>query len=203
MPNIFFQPELDLRDVVETTIFTIRHAADQIRQFDHGAIALRFVPKCDSAYDWLGCYRDKKDGDTDVDFVYSVKPGESKTRPAGWRGNPNNLGVACAGYAMQKIEGCARALVNGYGRCSDDLPDELAIPGTCNSRGGLCYDILSPSGGLWMRVYVAVSGATGDEDKWCAAIATNAALEQCFQAIHACRIVAPSNYDPTTVDLPN
>lgn len=83
MPNIFFQPELDLRDVVETTIFTIRHAADQIRQFDHGAIALRFVPKCDSAYDWLGCYRDKKDGDTDVDFVYSVKPGESKTRLAG------------------------------------------------------------------------------------------------------------------------
>lgn len=54
-----------------------------------------------------------------------------------------------------------------------------------------------------MRVYVAVSGATGDEDKWCAAIATNAALEQCFQANHACHIVAPSNYDPTTVDLPN
>ncbi len=214
MPRMQF----DFQEFNDTIIQTIRYAASQIADFDEGAIALRYVGKSPSIARWLGEYNvDGVDNDpnVDVDLIYSVVPGSPKTRSAGWRGDPERREVACAGYAMLKLEGCAYAMVHGYGRCSDDMPKECETDGRVSGRGAMCFDLYPPEDehGIiaddqlaegeqpWLRVYVAVSGATGPEDKWCAWQAI-CALEQLLCTADPDRIVAPAyepNFDEITL----
>lgn len=181
----------------EMIIQTIRYATSQIDSFDEGAIAVRYVAKSPSIAGWLGGHNVgaigtgngiENDPNVDLDLVYSVVPGSPKTRSAGWRGDPDRREVACAGYAMLKLEGCAYAVTHSHGRCSDDMPKECETDGRVSSRGAVCFDLYPPEdeNGIitddqlvegehpWLRLYVAVSGATGPEDKWCAYQAINA-----------------------------
>ncbi len=214
MPHMQF----DFQEFNDHLIRTIRYAASQIADFNEGAIALRYVGKSPSIARWLGEYNvDGVDNDpnVDVDLIYSVVPGSPKTRSAGWRGDPERREVACAGYAMLKLEGCAYAMVHGYGRCSDDMPKECETDGRVSGRGAMCFDLYPPEdehGTIaddqlaegeqpWLRVYVAVSGATGPEDKWCAWQAI-CALEQLLCTADSDRIVAPAyepNFDEITL----
>lgn len=215
----------------DTVIAAIRYAASQILEFKEGAIALRYVAKDPVTATWIGssrseaneqpCYGTLVNNDTatdpnvDVDLVYSVVPGNPKTRAAGWRGDPNSPEVACAGYAMLKLEGCAYAVVHGYGYCSDDMPEEFVTDGRVNGRGAVCFDIFpyQIDGGIipdekatleppCLRLYVAVSGATGEEDKYCAYQTIHALIELFFGECSAGEIKAPDympNFDEITL----
>lgn len=214
MPHMQF----DFQEFNDHLIRTIRYAASQIADFNEGAIALRYVGKSPSIARWLGGYNVgsvDNDPNVDVDLIYSVVPGGPKTRSAGWRGDPERREVACAGYAMLKLEGCAYAMVHGYGRYSDDMPKECETDGRVSGRGAVCFDLYPPEDehGIiaddqlaegeqpWLRVYVAVSGATGPEDKWCAWQAI-CALEQLLCTADPDRIVAPTyepNFDEITM----
>lgn len=181
----------------EMLVHTIRYATSQIDSFDEGTIAVRYVAKSPSIAGWLGGHNVgaigksggiESDPNVDLDLVYPVVPGGRKTRAPGWRNDPNRCEVACAGYAALKLEGCAYAVVHGYGRCSDDMPAECETDGRVNGRGAICFDLYPPEDekGIiaddqlaegeqpWLRIYIAVSGATGPEDKWCAYQAINA-----------------------------
>lgn len=191
-------------DLQRKIVQHVRAAAARISDFEEGAIAVRFVAKTPEAARWLGNpVADISDANTDVDFVHSIVPGKPKTRRPGWRGDPQSQEVACAGYVMLKLEGCARAVISGYGYCSDDLPPKLAVDGRVASRGAMCFDIMPfnhTTGELlsdepWLRIYVGVSGATGEEDKWCAYHAWNAIVEA-TGASHARHIRHPEKYDP-------
>lgn len=182
----------------------IRAAAAKIADFEEGAIAVRFLAKTPEAAAWLGDPRAcVDDTDVDVDFIHSIAPGKPKTRRPGWRGDPQNREVSCAGYVMLKLEGCARAVIGGHGYCSDDLPPQLKAEGRVNSRGAMCFDVMPfdrSTGELlsddpWLRIYVGVSGASGIEDKWCAYHAWDAIVEA-TGASAAGHIRHPANYDP-------
>lgn len=213
MPHMQFT----FQEFNETLIQTIRYATSQIDSFDEGAIAVRYIAKSPSIAGWLGEHNVgaigkpggvEQDPNVDLDLVYSVIPGGPKTRTPGWRGDPNHREIACAGYAALKLEGCAYAVVHGYGRCSDDMPAKFNTDGRINSRGSICFDLYPPEdeNGIitndqlaedehpWLRLYVAVSGATGPEDKWCAYQSINALQQLLCTADPNC-IVAP-DYEP-------
>lgn len=214
----------------EVIISAIRFAASSIRDFEEGTIALRYAAKDPVTAAWIGSHSTTDDqphygtlvnNDTvtdpnvDVDLVYSVVPGNPKTRAAGWRGDPNNPEVACAGYAALKLEGCAYAVIHDYGYCSDDMPEEFVTDGRVNSRGAVCFDIFpyQIDNGIipdekadieppCLRLYVAVSGATGEEDKYCAYQAIHALIELFFDECSAGEIKAPEytpNFDEITL----
>lgn len=206
----------------EILVRTLRHATDQIDSFAEGAIAIRYVAKSPAIAGWLGGHNVggigvpsgiENDPDVDLDLIYSVVPGGRKTRAAGWRGDPSRYEVACAGYAALKLEGCAYAVVHGYGHYSDDMPAEFNTDGRVNGRGSVCFDIYPPEDeyGIisddqlaegehpWLRIYIAVSGATGPEDKWCAYQAISA-LQQLLGTPDPNCIVGPS-CEPSTDEI--
>lgn len=158
----------------------IRGEAATIPDFKTGAIVLSFVVKSDGGNQFLGGFCDEGDSNVDVDLTYSIRPGSPKTRPNGFRGNTEGE-VACRGYAALKIEGCAYAVRNNLGRRSCDMPDEAISWGRENDRGAVCFDIMrqKPLRGceLFLRLYVAVSGASGKEDERCALAAGNVLKE--------------------------
>lgn len=180
----------------------IRYATRKIPDFRDGAIVIRYVGLCEDANYWLNMpVRQNDDPKVDLDYVFPAQPGGRKTRAAGWRDNPENLELSCAGVAMDMIEGCARAIVRNLGRCSDDLPDLYLTPGSSNRQGALCFDIDVPRmaeeedsslkhGDTFLRIYVAVCGATPEEDKRCAYEAF-AVLRHLLSGTDAC-IVSPS-----------
>lgn len=182
----------------------VRAAARQISDFEEGAIAVRFVAKCYEAVEWLGKIEAAAgDTDVDVDFIHSIIPGKSKTRSAGWRGDPTREAVACAGFVMLKLEACAKAVIGGYGYSSDSLPSSEVVEGQYAGPGAMCFDIMPFDGRTgevlskdpWLRIYVGVSGATGEEDKWCAYHAWQA-IVKCADASHASHIRRLENYNP-------
>ncbi len=165
----------NLRDAIRAEIATID-------DFKEGAIMLSFVVKSDIANEFLDypCGY-KSEDNVDVDFVYSARPNSPKTRHNGFRGMTDGE-VACRGYAALKIEGCCYAVRNGFGRRSCDMPDEAITWGRENDRGAVCFDINLENPGYFMdgngddhehdplilRIYIAVSGASGAEDERCA-----------------------------------
>lgn len=191
----------------------IRTAVAQIPDFREGAIAVRFVVKSEAAAAWLLGDADVTTpprADTDLDFVFSVVPGGAKTRQAGWRDCDEE--IACAGYVMLKLEGCARAMLRCAGRSSKSLPDLLVIEGSSNAPGAVCFDVerfavdsdgnIDPNqfGRLLLRIYVGVSGATGAEDEHCA-LAAQAAIENFVIKSPACDalcVVGPGDVECVT-----
>lgn len=170
---------------------TIRARAATIPDFETGAIMLSFVVKSDDGNQFLGGFCEEGDSNVDVDLIYSVRPNSPKTRPNGFRGMTDGE-VACRGYAALKIEGCAYAVRNNLGRRSCDMPDEAISWGRENDRGAVCFDIMrcleiynssystlleTHDPDLFLRVYIAVSGASGKEDEWCALAAADALKE--------------------------
>lgn len=160
----------------------------KIPDFRDGTIAIRFEGMNDAAIAWLyGLpYRDYNAHDGTLhDHVFKATVSGSTTRPAGWRDDPENIEVNCAGYVMLKLEACAYAVTHGLGRCSDDMPESAEIYGRAADPGAVCFDLVSDlndndnppltalpelqrTGQHWLRIYVGVSGATGAEDKECA-----------------------------------
>lgn len=154
----------DLRDA-------IRAEAAKITDFEEGAMVLSFVVKSEDANEFLGGFSDPEDSNVDIDFTYGIRRRSPKTRKNGFRGRTDGE-VACRGYAILKIEGCAYAVRNNLGRRSCDMPDEAVAWGRENDRGAVCFDIMYDDAdgedNLFLRLYVAVSGASGEEDERCA-----------------------------------
>lgn len=163
MGKTFFELANNLRNAIRTRATTIP-------DFKTGAIMLSFVVKSDDGNQFLGGFCGEDDSNVDVDLVYSIRPNSAKTRPNGFRGMTDGE-VACRGYAALKIEGCAYAVRNNLGRRSCDMPDEAISYGRENDRGAVCFDIVRQDFNNrepFLRLYVAVSGASGKEDEWCA-----------------------------------
>lgn len=156
----------------------IQAKAANVPDFNHGAIVIRFVPYTETARLFLGGF----DTDCEIELSYHIKPVigfeqgvTSYTRPAGWRGDDSNPEVNCRSYADLKIGAAAYALKHNYGRRSSDIPNAYNTYGRENSRGCVVFDIQSSTGSYdnvvqknHLRVYVSVSGATGEEDEICA-----------------------------------
>ncbi|MCL2085749.1 hypothetical protein FWH09_02340 [Candidatus Saccharibacteria bacterium] len=149
----------------------------KISDFNNGAIVMRFVPFNASAQKFLGGF----DEDAEIELSYHIKPvgfGQketSYTRPAGWRGK--DFEVNCRDYADLKIGACAYALHNNLGRRASDMPEDAETYGRVASTGCVVYDVErvetlgyseTPELVPFFRIYVAVSGATGEEDEICA-----------------------------------
>lgn len=157
-------PDFTLNDYV---IDAVRFAASQIRDFKQGAIVLRYIP-APEAIGWFG-------PNVYVNLTYSIVPDGTTTRAAGWRGNPDNPEIDCARDAALKLEGCAFAVAHKHGRCSDDLPDDAVADNMSNDSGAVCFDLIHNERGnpstedrLYLRLFISVSGATGEENKYCA-----------------------------------
>ncbi|MDR1197141.1 MAG: hypothetical protein LBL08_02620 [Candidatus Nomurabacteria bacterium] len=149
--------------LVEGIVGAIRGEANKIPDFEYGAIAIRLIAKDYAANKLLGGIFVELDADRD--HLFGIKPGAPKTRPAGWRGRKEE--AACGGYVYLKLEGCARAVILGYGRRSSDLPDELVTIGRVNTPGAACYDIQKHKLHGQIRIYLGVSGADPLEDEKC------------------------------------
>lgn len=176
--------QLTIQELVRRIISEIQAEAAKIPDFDDGAIRLLFVPKCNVAVDYLGGFGT----DCEIDFGFPIKEGANHTRPAKWRGDEDREECGCYGYAALKIEGCAYALRNNLGRRSCDMPEENETWGRANDRGCVVYEIfITERFGIadasppkpYFRLYVAVSGATGDEDERCALTAGNILQQWC------------------------
>lgn len=158
----------------------IRLEATKVLDFDNGAIRVLFVPQCEDANSFLGGFGI----DCKIDLGYAIKEGASCTRPA----RDDHKEFACYGYAAEKIDGCAYALQNGLGRRSCDIPESAETWGRVNDKGCVVYDILMTKRfGIadtsppisYLRVYIAVSGATSREDELCALAAGGVLQKWC------------------------
>ncbi len=157
----------------------IRAKAAEIPDFNNGAFRLLFVPKCEDANSFLGGFGIG----CEIDFGFAIKDGGKRTRPA----IDGHKECACYGYAAEKIEGCAYALRNNLGRYSDDMPESAETWGRASDKGCVVYEIFANEVGimddslskLYLRVYVAVSGATGKEDQQCALVAGDILQQWC------------------------
>lgn len=162
----------DLRNGIRNAI---RVEVATIPDFEEGAIMLCFVVKSKSANIVLGCPCDDGELNADVIYAYSARPNSPKTRKNGFRGMTDGE-VACLGYAALKNEGCCYAVRNNLGHRSSDMPDEAVTWGRVNDRGTVCFDVIYngptpigyPNKYLFLRIYITVSGASGEEDERCA-----------------------------------
>lgn len=171
-----------IQDLTRRLVTTIQTEAAKITDFDNGAIRLLFVPKCETAVNYLGGFGI----DCEIDFGFPIKQGASHTRPAKWRNKEDREECDCYGYAALKIEGCAYALRNDLGRRSCNMPESAETWGRASDQGCVVYDIFiverfgpadDPQLKHYFRLYVAVSGATGEEDEQCA-LASSEVLQQ-------------------------
>lgn len=190
-------------------IRSLRRAASCIPDFEEGAIAIRFVSKCQAAELWMGGPKTgENEENVDLDFVVPVRPGGRKTRSAGWRDQPECSEMACAGVVMEMLEGCARAVIKDLGRTSDCLPDVWVIPGTSNRKGAICLDIDLPKGhldashspshsmGHFLRLYIGICGATPDEDHRCVFAAALPTLLEALEGSGAGVVSPPDPFRP-------
>lgn len=134
----------------------------RIPDFKHGAIQFLFVPKCKKADRMMFAIG----RDCERKFIFPSRDGYGHTRPSGFRDSEESE-CDCSGYAALKIQGAAFALKNGYGSKSQDMPDADITWGRENDPGAICFLVFKKAR-LFMRVYVAVSGASGQEDQKCA-----------------------------------
>lgn len=170
-----------IQSLVKEITNAVQEEAKKVPGFDNGAIRILFSPKCSAANSFLGEFTPK----CELDFGYPIKPGGSHTRPA----DENQDECDCYGYAALKIGGCVYALKNNLGRRSSDMPNEAETWGRTNDRGCIVYDIYytsrfgpaddDPIPDHYLRLYVAVSGASGEEDERCALAAGNILQEWC------------------------
>lgn len=176
--------KLTIQELTRSIVDAIQAEAVKVPDFDNGAIRLLFVPKCETAVDFLGNFGP----DCEIDLGFPIKKGASHTRPAKWRGDVDRKECDCYGYAALKIEGCAYALRNNLGRHSCDMPEEAETWGRASDKGCVVYDIsivkgfwftYNPSLKHYFRLYVAVSGALGDEDERCALAAGDVLQQWC------------------------
>lgn len=160
-----------LRELLKGMVEVIQAKAATVPDFNNGAIRILMVPKNPFAEEWLGGFS-LPGSPCEIDFGYVIKKGGSHVRPAGWRGNPEKGEVDTYGYAALKVEAAAYVVKNGLGYRSADLPADAVIPGRKASQGCVVFEVSSKlsgySTGLVLRVYVAVSGGTGEEDELCA-----------------------------------
>ena len=176
--------KLTIQELVKKIVDAVQAQAKKILNFDNGAIRLLFVPKCGMADDFLGGFGPN----CEIDFGFPIKKGTSHIRPAKWRGKEDRKECDCYGIAALKIAGCAFALRNNLGRRSSDMPTYAITLGRINDRGCVVYEIfISNRYGIpdhppyrdYMRIYVAVSGAMGDEDEQCALAAGRVIQQWC------------------------
>lgn len=176
--------KLTAQELIRNIVNAVQLEATKIPDFDNGAIRLLLVPQCGLAVDYIGGFGI----DCEVDLGFPIKKGGNRTRPAKWRGDEDRKECGCYGYAALKIEGCAYALRNHLGRRSSDMPESAETWGRTNSRGCVVYDIFiterfgitdSSKPKPYFRLYVAVSGATGEEDEQCALAASGILQQWC------------------------
>ena len=179
LENIKEDKEMDksFKELRDRMLRAVRAEVAKIKGFTNGAIKFQFVVKSRESYDFLGYPSYEYELDVDVASVYSVKPNFPKTLYL-----ENGDEVSCAGFAALKIEGCCHAVHYGTGRRSSDMPEEAVAPGRVREKGAVCFDIMCQKPPylyefLFLRVYVAVSGATGVEDERCALAAGPAIKE--------------------------
>jgi hypothetical protein len=164
-----------IQTLARRIVNAVQAEAGKIPDLDNGAIRLLFVPKCGTADGYFGHFG----LDCELGLVFPIKEGASHTRPAKWRGKEDRKECNCSGYAELKIQGCAYAHNHDLGQRSCDMPEEAVTWGRTNDRGCVVYDVYTtdteslsvadnPTPMHAFRVYVAVSGATGDEDEQCA-----------------------------------
>ena len=147
----------DLKKAVQTAIA-------KIPDFKHGAVQFLFVPNCEKANRMMfgiGMDCERK-------FIFPARPGYGHTRPAGYRGNREKE-CDCSGYAALKIQGAAFAYKNHMGNRSQDMSTTYLTWGRENDPGAVCYALFDYKSKPFMRLYVGVSGADGNEDQECAA----------------------------------
>lgn len=178
----------------------IRAEAQKNVRFKYGAMRFLFCPKSEDARKYLGGFDEDF---VDIDVAAHIESGKSMTLPAGyWIDGAGE--VDCYGYAGMKIQGCAYAVNNGFGRRSSDCPEGAVIPGRCKSRGAVVFDLQEMVGygydtntTTWLRVYVAVSGGTGEMDARCALtvqpILETFAKSKCLGKDHQFFIVGPES----------
>jgi len=164
--------KITVQNLARNIVNAIQTEVEKIPGFDNGAIRLLFVPKCPEAVEYL-CGFGK---DCELDLVFPAKKGGKHVRPAGFRGS-NEPECDCYGDTATKVGGCAYARKKGYGRYSSDMPEKAITHGRTNDKGCIVFDIyitdktetkVSPLPIDYFRLYVAVSGAMGDEDEQCA-----------------------------------
>lgn len=164
---------LTVQSLASKIVDAIQEEIAKIPEFDNGAIRLLFVPKCNEAANKIGGFGLH----CELGLSFPVKKGSSHTRPAGWRGDSSESECDCNGYAALKIGGCAYAIKNGFGYRSRDMPTSAVTWGRENDPGCVAYDICyisrfgvadSSKPSIYVRIYISVSGATGEEDERCA-----------------------------------
>ncbi len=172
---------LERDEVISSVVQAGQEAAGEISQFREskkGALILMAVPLHQTADVWLGGLSERDDRGRLVNvneyvWVRPVQPGGSHTIM--WR-NPETgetEPVNCMAYAMAKIAYLSRLVKEGIINKSEDPEGEkfLEENGYSLHRGAV-GTTLYYAGMEFMRFYVAVSGATEDEDLKCAAAAT-------------------------------
>lgn len=160
--------------LIEDIVAAVQADIATVPDWECGAIHLLIVPKCDEARRFIG----GPAGNPEIEFTFPAKPGFSHTRPAGWRGDPDECD--CAGYAKLKTQGTAYAFKHGYGYRSRDMPDSAVTWGRENDAGGIVFVIkhqvgetalmgqvvrVPPKTTDFMRIYVSSSGADSLEDE--------------------------------------
>ena len=163
--------KLTIQELSEKMKYAVREKALDFPGFDYGSMRFLFVAQCNKAVNFLGGFGK----DCHIDLGYPIKLDGSHTRPA--QPDLNEKECACYGYAANKIEGCACALRNNYGRRSCDMPEKDETWGRVSDQGCIVYDVYyvdrfgitdDPKPEHYLRIYVSVSGATGQEDEYCA-----------------------------------
>jgi|GEM_PF-1836218 len=181
------ESRLMFSNLIKDIVDAVQAEIEKIPDFNSGAIRLQFAPKCDEAAEnitgfGLLC---------ELGLSFPVKVGASYTRPAGWRGNSSEPECDCNGYAALKIGGCTYAIKNGFGYRSRNMPTCAVTWGRENDPGCVAYDICAiPRMGnssnsavykplTYVRIYISVSGATGEEDEQCALASGNVIQKWC------------------------
>lgn len=175
--------KLTVQNLARNIVNAVQAEVAKIPDFENGAIRLLFVPKCSEAVKYL-CGFGK---DCEPDLVFPAKEGGKHVRPAGFRGS-NEPECDCYGYTAIKIGGCAYAVKHDLGRRSSDMPEDAITWGRVNDKGCVAYDVSyanrlgisdNPPYKHYFRLYVAVSGAEGEEDEQCALAASNVLQKWC------------------------
>lgn len=171
-----------IQGLVSNIANAVQSEAAKIPGLENGAIRILFVAKCKAAVNYLGF-----GPQCEIDFGYPIKEGASHTIPA----KKDQAECDCYGYAALKIGGCSYAVRNNLGRRSCDMPVSAETYGRTNDRGCVVYDVLitEVSGiadkqkpKLYFRIYIAVSGATSEEDEQCALAAGDILRSWCKES---------------------
>lgn len=157
----------------------IREEIKTIPDFRYGAIGVMFVPRSDEATAWMS----QLGIETGQPRYSEALMDAGYTRPIGWRGSEVELD--CLGDVKRKLSSFAS--VKGA-MAGDNHEYEYLLPGGNEPRfgekgGRMHYEILCEGevGEIkrFLDIYVAVSGAEGEENQQCA-LAAEPVIERMF-----------------------